>query len=109
VKHIAIQNEVFSIEGKPIKDRDEHTVDLKTMVRNFLYMLPVEKLLMKDSINAKKVVEAFDQGLDKISLEDEQYEWLHKMIEDYGPRVFGVNAIMIKEALEKRPEKVKGK
>lgn len=109
MKKVAVTKELKSIDGRKLalnQDSDA-AASIKDVLRILIYALPAKDLVMRDSVLAQKCIKAIDESLDVMEFEDEQHEWLMKKVEDFGPKIFGVQAVIIKEALEKKPEAAK--
>ena len=107
---------VHTIEGKsfhiPETDGDGQAVledgkpkmreaSIKDLIRIMVFNLPPDKISMADSISAHRVMEQMAHASDGVlSLEEAEHDWLKKRTDDFGPRVFGVNAVMVKLALD---------
>lgn len=104
MKTIAITKDIQGIHGKLINGPDGKPIDTKEAMRLLILNLPNPKLSMNDSIQAHKIYPIIEQSVGEIKLEDEHYKWLMSMVDQYAPIIFGVHAIMIKEAFEKKKD-----
>ena len=85
------------VEDKP-KMKDAKMVDL---LRVLVFNLPLGKITMEDSIHAHRLFEQMDKASEGfIPIEDAEHDWLKKSTENFGPQIFGINACMVKEALD---------
>jgi len=74
---------------------------LVDMLKVLAFAIPRQKLTMQDSVHAMRFVEQSKAATDGIlSLEDAEHDWLKKIVEDFAPMVFGVNAVVLKNALD---------
>ena len=104
MKHFQLTT-LNNIANKPLKILDDDgkpkDATLSDMLKSFIFNLPPPRLTMQDSIEARRLMEAIEKSDDgKLSIEEGTHDWLKKSIELYGPNVFGVNAIVIKDALD---------
>ena len=99
--------QIFETSGKA-KLKDARLVDLLKII---VFNLPADKITMQDSIDAKRFFDQIQESSgDILGLEEHTHDWITKKVEDFGPRYFGVNAVMIKTALddfERLHEKIK--
>lgn len=101
-----------NLRRKPMKilddDGNPKEANLADMLQSFVFNLPPQRLTMQDSIEARRLLESIESSESGIlALEEGTHDWLKKTVEVYAPMVFGVNAIVIKEALDEfeRPHK----
>lgn len=94
-----------NIRGKALKMLDEDgkpkSANLSDMLESFVFALPPQRLTMQDSIEARRLLESIASSEPgTLSIEEGTHDWLKKMVEAFAPVVFGVNAIVIKEAVD---------
>lgn len=107
--------------GRPIKVdgsddyqlADASYLDMLTLFLNNLFPLVENKarenkeiraLRMEDSALATDVFRAIRKAERTMEIEKAPYEWLLRMLDNYGTDIFGVNASVIKEPLKKVKE-----
>ena len=93
------EGDAIIIDGKP-KMRQ---ANLKDLIRLLIFNLPLGKFTMEDSIIAHRVFQQIDHvsATDGyLPIEDNEHKWLLKVVNDFGPSIFGVNAVMVKDALD---------
>ena len=103
-KHFKLKP-LLNIANKPLKVLDEDgqpkDATLSDMLKSFVFNLPPPRLTMKDSIEARRLIESIDKSPDgELEMEEGTHDWLKPAVETYGPAVFGVNAIVIKDAVD---------
>ncbi len=86
-----------SFPGDPPPPPEAATV--ARLLKVLIYNSKIET--MGDAEHGRRVLQALDARKDgAVALEDADYEWLSQLLILQGPRLFGINAITIKEALE---------
>ncbi len=92
------KGEVVMLEGSKPKTKNAKTADL---IKTLVFNLPVQNLTMKDSREAQRVLDQLELAKDGVlNIEDAEHEWLKGKVDEVGPKIFGVNAIMLLEALD---------
>lgn len=95
-----INNKCFRIpseDGKGLVDSDNLVELLKLLVFN----LPPDKLTMKDSISAHRFIQQCDASENGyLALEEAEHDWVKDIVEKNAPRIYGINACMIKDGLD---------
>ncbi len=90
--------------GKPVIQEDGPKMkdaNLKDLLRLLIFTMPADKITMEDSIHAHRFfnqVSAATNGT--LPIEDAEHDWIKKKVAEYGPRIFGINAVMVQEALD---------
>ena len=82
----------FKIGGED--GRDAYPGDLISYV---LFGLPMRELTMGDATHGKRVIAALNGK--EIELEDADYSWLERMVDQYAPKVLGINAALLEQAI----------
>ncbi len=107
---------ITTIEGKPFRipetDSDGQAIlendkpkmkeaSLVDLLRLFIFNLPPAQLTMQDSIEAHRLFDQIKKATDGfLPIEEAEHDWLKKKLEDVGPKIFGISACMIKNALD---------
>lgn len=70
------------------------------MIYLLLIQMPVEN--MQDVHHGVRILEKIKEQRSepRIELEDADHSWLVRMVQTYAPRVFGLNAVRLKEIVE---------
>ena len=90
-------DEPIIVDGKP-KMKDAR---LSELLRLLVFNLPLQQLTMKDSIEAQRLFEQMSKSTDgHFSIEDAEHKWIKGKVEDIGPQILGVSAVMVQEALD---------
>lgn len=70
------------------------------LIRIVIFNLPMQSLTMEDATHGRRVIEAIaDAPNGKIELEDADYSWLCRIVDDAAPKVLGISAALLKEAI----------
>jgi len=95
---------VKTVDGKAFttqdgdKTREATIVDL---IKGLIFALPRETLTMEDSIRARNLLTQLTKTLDDIvPIEEAEHDWIKTKVSEFGPRTFGVNAVMVRDALD---------
>lgn len=77
------------------------TSDLVELLKVIVFSIPRQKITMQDSIHGSNLYRQLQQVEDEVlAIEDGEYTWLKKTVDDYASMIYGVSAANIKEALE---------
>ena len=92
----------FRVEQKPLELTYIEEATIGDLLELLVVNIPMQKCTMADAANAFDFIQtkrAAVNGLMDLSKTLE--EWLKKLVEENAPKVFGVNAIIIKSLLDK--------
>lgn len=109
MKNIILE-EMKTIKGEPFQVPDPNseepklkdTTDLVELLELLVFNLPRAKLTMKDSIEAGRVYQQFQETRENgiLKLEDEGHRWMREKVNEFGPLMYGINAAILYEALD---------
>ena len=97
---------VLSITGKPMKvpkEGEEEPTDanLADLLKILLFSFPPARITMQDSIEAHRLIKQMADAKDgTLSMEEGTHDWIKKKVDEFAPQIYGVNAVMLKEALD---------
>ena len=100
-----IQNTtVHDIAGKtiPVKDNDGNNKEgnVADIFQLLIINLRPDALTMGDVVSANRIWKVMDKAGEVIEIEDADFTWLKKITDSVAPKIFGINAIILSEALE---------
>ena len=82
--------------------KDAGLVDLLEML---IVSTPRDRISMQDAINANAFIQqAGNSENGYLQLDDGIYDWIKKQVYDFAPKVYGVNAFALKQAIENLEE-----
>jgi hypothetical protein len=94
---------MMTAAGKPFtmteQDGIQHNASLADVISHFCHQLPMQQMTMLDATHGTRVVQASLQANGVLELEDADYSWLVSKVDEYAPRIYGINAVMLREAL----------
>lgn len=109
MKNIILED-MKTIKGEPFQVPDPNseepklkdTTDLVELLELLVFNLPRAKLTMKDSIEAGRIYQQFQEGRENgiLKLEDEEHKWMREKVNEFGPLMYGINAAILYEALD---------
>ena len=96
--------QLHNIEGKPMFKGTEAQGEpllLGEALRILTFSIPPQALTMKDCVEGQRLIGQIAACTDGVlSIEEAEHDWIKGIVETHGPRLFGMNAVVIKEALE---------
>lgn len=93
--------QVCGAEGMTEKPDTIENASLIDILEMLIMAIPREKLTMQDSINGYAFVQQASNNEDGyLKLDDGIYDWIKKQTYEWAPRIFGMNAFAVKQALE---------
>lgn len=99
-------DKIKTIVGKPFgipgtDGKTEDCTDLRKLLQLLVFNLPRQDLTMKDSLEAQRLIRQIDASDGKVlEIEEAEHDWIVEKVKDFGPLVFGVNAVVLKDALD---------
>ena len=99
-------------QGTKETERDVSLIDgyPSDIIRLLVLQIPVQTLKLIDVRHGTKIIDALPHESGKgneepIKLDDAEYDWLVTQAEEHGPRIFGMNAARVMDAIEKTENK----
>lgn len=96
-----VLTELCRLEGQPFKI-DSEVASLTQVLKLVGYGKPRQHYTMQDAIHMSRLLDQIDivnqdeEGILKI--EEAEYEWMKKTIQDYAAMILGADALVIRDA-----------
>jgi hypothetical protein len=93
--------------GTMMVDRGEEgqePASVAALIYFLIIGMPVQELKMGDVHTGNLIISLVNERSDTLDLENSDFDWLKKAIDNYAPRIFGMNAIHLADAIKRAEE-----
>ena len=113
MKKVKFENVKTIFDGEFTNEDESKGADIsKLLIAMMQQMPPNQQFGMPDAVHAKRIAEKIlysELPLNGVlELEDADYDWAVKFITTWAPRMYTVNAVKLKEAIENVVKEEKG-
>lgn len=96
-----------TVSGEPFQvptadgEKLEKCDDLRKLLQLLIFNLPRQSMTMEDSIRGSNLVRQMDgcKG-NTLEIEEAEHDWIKKKVTEVAPMVFGINAVVVRDALD---------
>jgi hypothetical protein len=77
---------------------------LADLIRVLIIRMPIDQLKMGDVYCGTKILGLAEDCKENLELEDGDFDWLEQAVKAYAPKIFGMNALYLAQAMNEAKE-----